>query len=230
MAGLFLKLGNIPIDLEYKRIKTLRMTVYPPEGRVRVSVPLGVGAESIRDFILSKQKWIERQREKFRRAGGSLRLEPGDSVPVWGEAFTLELAVGRYRPRIELGPGRMKMYLKPGTSGEKRLALLDTWYRLRLKETAPGIIAKWAPLLGVKAPELFVRKMKTHWGSCSYTKGTIRLNSLLARKNPLCLEYVIVHELIHFKEPSHNRNFYRLLSRAIPNWKEIRKSMNAGEL
>jgi predicted metal-dependent hydrolase len=122
------------------------------------------------------------------------------------------------------------MYIKPGTPGEKRLVLLDTWYRRQLRETAPGIIAKWASLLKVKTPGLFIRKMKTHWGSCSYTRGTIRLNSQLVQKDPRCLEYVIVHELIHFKEPGHNRNFYRLLGQAIPDWKEIRKRMNSGEL
>jgi predicted metal-dependent hydrolase len=231
MAGLLFKLGNIPIAVEYKQVKTLRMTIYPSEGQVRISAPLSAGPESIQNFILSKQKWIETHREKFRRVGGFSRLESGDSVPVWGEIFLLEAAIGRYRPRIELSPpGHMKMYIKPETSGEKRLALLDAWYRRRLRETAPGIIAKWAARLGVKTPGLFIRKMKTHWGSCSYTKGTIRLNSQLVQKNPLCLEYVIVHELIHFKESSHNRNFYRLLGQAIPDWKEIRKKMNSGEL
>jgi predicted metal-dependent hydrolase len=230
MAGLFFKLGSIPIEVEYKQVKNLRITVYPPEGQVRVSAPLGAGPEAVRDFILSKQKWIETHRDKFRRPRGSFRLESGDRVPVWGEGLLLELAAGPYRPRIEISPGCMKMYLKPGSSGEKRLALLDTWYRRRLRETAPGIIAAWASRLRVKAPGLFIRKMKTHWGSCSYTRGTIRLNSLLVQKDPRCLEYVIVHELIHFKEPSHNRNFYQLLGQALPGWKEIRKKMNSGEL
>jgi predicted metal-dependent hydrolase len=229
MAGQIFRLGNIPIEVEYKRIKTLRMTVYP-EGQVRVSAPLSAGPEAVRDFIFSKQKWLETHRDKFRRVRGASRLEGGGTVLVWGKALPLELAVGPYRPRIELSSGGIKFYIKPGTPGEKRLALLDTWYRRRLKETAPGIIAQWAPLLGVKTPGLFVRKMKTHWGSCSYTRGTIRLNSRLVQKNPLCLEYVIVHELIHFREPSHNRNFYRLLGQAIPDWKEIRKKMNSGEL
>jgi hypothetical protein len=72
--------------------------------------------------------------------------------------------------------------------------------------------------------------MKTHWGSCNYQKRTLRLNSELVKRSPECLDYVIVHEMLHIIEKGHNRNFYQLLNQFIPEWKKIRIKMNTGEM
>jgi predicted metal-dependent hydrolase len=209
----------------------MRMTVYPPDGRVCIVAPLGTDPELIRNFAAAKLSWIQKHRERFRvRSRISESFKNHGVVYIWGKAHALKIIEKKGNAKITVENGQMMMYVRPGLTSEERQQILDRWYRRRLRETAPEIIAKWASRLGVKPPGLFIRKMKTHWGSCSYTRGTIRLNSQLVTKDPLCLEYVIVHELIHFKEPSHNRNFYRLLGQAIPDWKEIRKKMNSGEL
>jgi predicted metal-dependent hydrolase len=124
----------------------------------------------------------------------------------------------------------MRLEVRPGSDRDKRRELLDAWRRRILRETAPALIEKWAAHIGVRPGGLYIRKMKSHWGSCNYQRRTIRLNSELVKKDPLCLEYVIVHELIHLIEPSHNRNFYRLLNQYMPAWKDIRRGMNAGDL
>jgi predicted metal-dependent hydrolase len=227
----FLNLGEISIEVEYRQIKKLRITVYPPDGRVKIAAPLHTSPEYIRDFALSKRAWVEKHRTRFsRRAGYNGDLEKGGKVWVWGKTLELELVEKRGGPRISIDEDRFIMRLRPGTDREKRQGLLDQWYRNSLKESAPLLIKKWEPLLGVSVKALFVRKMKSHWGSCNQGRQTLRLNSELAKKDPRCLDYVILHEMIHIIEAGHNHNFYRILNRCMPDWKSIRKQMNRGDL
>ncbi|MDR2186179.1 MAG: M48 family metallopeptidase [Treponema sp.] len=223
-------LGGVAIEVEYKQVKRLRMIVYPSDGRVRISAPVSAGPGIVRDFALSKLQWIEKHRTKFRsraRTGST-----GDDAVqyVWGEALPLEIIRRQGYRKIALSDGRIKMYIPPDCSAAKKQELLDKWYRRLLDETAPERIRKRALAIGVEVKGFYTRKMKSHWGSCNCSKKTIRLNTELAKRNPECLEYVIVHELIHMIEASHNRNFYRLMNAFMPGWREIRKKMNSGEL
>ena len=230
------ELAAIPIEVEYRKLKTLRLTVYPPDGRVRVAAPQGTTVEFIKNFAASKITWIKNQRKKFiknsagiiSRTAGTLRNH--STVYVWGTAHELELIERRGNPKIIVEDGCMKMYVRPDSTKAKKLELLDKWYRRIMKETAPGIINKWEAVLGIEVKKLYIRKMKSHWGSCNYVKQTLRLNSELVKRNPVYLEYVIVHEMLHIIEKGHNRNFYRLLRKYIPEWKAIRKKMNTGEI
>jgi predicted metal-dependent hydrolase len=229
--GELLLIEGLRIEVEYKRVKNLRVTVYPPDGRVQVSAPLRADTGFIRNFVLSKKQWIEKHQLKFRgRPGTRTLLRNGETHVVWGVPYTLEIIERIGHPKILLNDGLMKMYIRPGSIKAKKQELLDKWHRRLVSETAPGLIEKWEQVIGVKVTKCFYRKMKSHWGSCNYTKRTIRLNTELAKKPPECLEYVIVHEMVHMIEPSHNRNFYRLLNQFFPAWKDIRKGMNNGEL
>jgi predicted metal-dependent hydrolase len=120
----------------------------------------------------------------------------------------------------------MCLTVRPGTDDNKREAIVEGWYREQLKEAAPLIIAKWEPLLGVKVERFFVQRMKTRWGSCSHDTGAIRLNTELAKKPPVCLEYIIVHEMAHLLEPTHNRRFIGLMDRFVPQWQHYRDELN----
>ena len=224
-------LAEIPFEVEYKNVKSLRLTVYPPDGRVRISAPFGMAHEYIGKFAASKIEWIGKHREKYlnhSRINGNLKNHA--TVYVWGKSHELVLVERRGNPKIVIEGGCMKMYVRPDSTKAKREAFLDKWYRDILKETAPGIIKKWEARTGIEVKKLYVRKMKSHWGSCNCEKKTLRLNSELVKRNPECLEYVIVHEMLHIIEKGHNRTFYRLLGQYIPAWKEIRKKMNKGEI
>jgi len=225
------ELTGISFDVEYRNVKTLRLTVYPPDGRVRISAPPGVAPEFIRKFAVSKIAWIEKHRERFLNHSkliGSLRNH--SAVYLWGKAYELELIERRGNPKIVIGNDHLMMYVRPGSPKAKNQEFLDRWYRRTLKDAASVLIQKWEALIGVKVNKLYVRKMKSHWGSCNYERQTLRLNSELAKRSPECLEYVVVHEMLHIIESGHNRNFYRLLGKYIPEWKMIRKKMNRGEL
>jgi predicted metal-dependent hydrolase len=223
--------GNIPVTVEYKNVKTLRMTVYPPEGEVRISAPKNATWEFIHAFAVSKVPWIEKHREKFRRnARAKNRFQDHEIYYVWGSAYKLELVERRGYPKFVLEEKNLRLSIRPGASNEEKQRALDTWYRRLLQDAVPRFIQKWEPFIGVTVKNVFLRKMKSHWGSCNCQNQTIRLNTELAKKPPECLEYVIVHEMIHIIEPSHNRNFYELMNKYLPAWKLIRKKMNAGEV
>jgi predicted metal-dependent hydrolase len=225
-----LVLDGIVIEVEYKRVKNLRMTVYPPDGRVRISAPASAGPEAVRGFALAKLPWIEKHRARFRKAAAASGADGGGLLPVWGRPLPLEIIQRRGYRKIAAEDGRIKLYVPPDCCAAKRQEALDMWYRRLLDAAAPELIRKWASAIGVEVKGFYTRKMKSHWGSCNCHKKTIRLNTELAKRNPECLEYVIVHELVHLIEASHNRNFYRLMNAFMPGWKEIRKKMNTGEL
>jgi predicted metal-dependent hydrolase len=223
-------LDGIAIEVAYKQVKHLRVTVYSPDGRVRISAPANAGSGAVRDFALSKLPWIEKCRARFRSRVRANSTGDDTVQYVWGEALPLELIRRRGCRKIAVKNKRISMYIPPDCSAAKKQELLDKWYRRLLDEAAPELIRKWASAIGVEVKGFYTRKMKSHWGSCNYSKKTIRLNTELAKRSPECLEYVIVHELIHMIETSHNRNFYRLMNAFMPGWKEIRKKMNSGEL
>jgi predicted metal-dependent hydrolase len=230
MTKLF-KLGDIPITVEYKSIKKLRMTIYPPDGKVSISAPMKTSLDYIYDFAVSKMGWIEKHREQFRRnVRAKNHFQHGEYHYVWGLPYKLEIIERRGHPKIALTENKIQLSARPGLSQEQKQKLLDTWYRNLLRDAVPMVIQKWEPRIRVTLKGVFFRKMKSHWGSCNYQKQTIRLNTELAKKPPECLEYVIVHEMIHIIEPSHNRTFYRLMNTYLPSWKTIRKKMNAGEV
>jgi len=230
---MYLKHGQtaIPVEVEFRNVKTMRLTVYPPDGRVRIVSPTGINREDIRKFAASKFAWIQKQREKFlNRSKLTAPLKNHSTLFVWGEPWKLEIIERRGNPKIVFEDGKMKMYVRPDSTKEKIQEFLDKWYSRILKDLSIPLIEEWEKRTGVKVKKLFVRKMKTHWGSCNSTRQTLRLNSELAKRNRECLEYVIVHEMLHIIEKSHNRKFYSLLNRYLPEWKIIRKKMNTGEL
>jgi predicted metal-dependent hydrolase len=230
------QLASISFEVEFRKVKTLRLTVYPPDGRVKITAPIGTAPENIKRFAASKIKWVEEHRKKFREHSANLKpaaagtLRNHSTVYVWGRPYTLELIERSGNAKITIDGDCMKFYVRPGSTKAKKQEVLDRWYRRILKETAPDIIKKWEPRIGVEVEKLYVRKMKSHWGSCNCQKRTLRLNSELVKRSPECLDYVIVHEMLHIIEKGHNPNFYRLLNRLIPEWKEIRNKMNSGNL
>ena len=114
----------------------------------------------------------------------------------------------------------------PGTTDEKKQAVVEQWYREQVKKAVPPLIAKWEPVIGVKVERFFVQRMKTKWGSCNPGTATIRLNTDLAKKPRECLEYIVVHEMVHLLEPTHNARFVALMDRFMPQWRFYREQLN----
>ncbi len=223
-----LELGDITVDVVFKDIKNVHLSVHPPTGRVRVSAPKRTSTETLRLFAISKLGWIKLQQQKLRAQERETPREyvERESHYVWGKRYLLSVAARDEPPSIELKHSGMILRVRPGTDEHRRQVLVEEWYREQLKEAAPPLIARWEPLLGVRVERFFVRRMKTKWGSCNHKARTIRLNTELAKKPAECLEYIVVHELVHLLEPTHNPRFVALMDRFMPKWQFHRQVLN----
>jgi hypothetical protein len=218
-------LGEIAVDVVHKQIKNIHLSVYPPTGRVRISAPSRMSLDTIRVFAVSKLGWIKQQQRKLREQERETPREYLDreSHYVWGKRYLLEVIEKDASPAVELKHSKMFLQIRPATNDGKKQAVLDQWNRNQIKVEIPPLIAKWEPLMGVKVQKVFVQRMKTKWGSCNPASASIRLNTDLAKKPRECLEYIVVHEMVHLLEPTHNSRFVALIEQFIPKWQFYRK-------
>lgn len=223
-----LQLGGISVDVVFKDIKNVHLSVYPPTGRVRISAPSRMSLDTIRVFAISKLAWIKQQQRKLQAQERETPREYLDreSHYVWGKRYLLKIIEQDATATVELKHSKMLLRVRPGSGEEKKEAVLEEWYREQLKVAIPSLIAKWQPLMGVKVKRFFVQRMKTKWGSCNSGFGSIRLNTELAKKPRECLEYIVVHEMAHLLEPTHNSRFISLMDKFIPKWKFYRDELN----
>jgi predicted metal-dependent hydrolase len=223
-----IQLGEIAVDVVRKDIKNVHLSVLPPLGRVRIAAPRRISVNTLRVFAIAKLPWIRRQRRKFAEQEREAAREYLDreSHYVWGKRYLLKVIEADQTPSVELSPSRLILRVRPGACIAKRQVLLEEWYREELREAAPRLIKKWERLMGVRVERFFVQRMKTKWGSCNCGAGSIRLNTDLARKPRECLEYIIVHEMAHLIEPTHNDKFIALMDRVMPKWESHRDALN----
>jgi predicted metal-dependent hydrolase len=223
-----IELGDIAVDVVQKDIKNIHLSVYPPTGKVRISAPLRMDLDTIRVFAITKLGWIKSQQQKLREQERETPREYLDreSHYVWGKRYLLKIEEKDAAPEVELKHNKMILRIRPATSHETKQAILEAWYRENLKQAVPDLISKWEPLIGVKVERFFVQRMKTKWGSCSLGARSIRLNTDLARKPPECLEYIVVHEMTHLLEPTHNARFISLMDQFMPKWRFYKEELN----
>jgi predicted metal-dependent hydrolase len=221
-------LGDMRIEVLRKDIRNLHLSVLPPHGRVRVAAPRQMNLDTIRVFVISKLDWIRRQQRKMDAQEREAPREYLDreSHYVWGRRYLLKRIEENATPSIELRHSRLVLQLRPGTDEARSREILEAWYREQIRAALPDLIAKWEAVIRVKVGRVFVQRMKTRWGSCNPATGSIRLNTDLARKPRECLEYILVHEMAHLIEPTHNARFVALMDVLLPAWQNLRKSLN----
>lgn len=228
-----LVVSGIPVEVVRKEIKNLHLAVYPPNGHVRVAVPLRIDDEAVRLAVITRLGWIRRRQAEFARQERQSRREmvSGESHYVWGRRYRLHVIETSGRQTISIAHQRMlELRVQPGTGQQKRCILLHRWYRRQLRAAIPPLIAKWEPILGVTVNDWRIRAMKLRWGSCKVATGRIWLNLELAKKPPQCLEYILVHEMIHLLERLHTDRFRALMDRHLPNWESLRAELNRAPL
>lgn len=221
-------LGGIPAQVLRKRIKHVHLSVYPPAGRVRISAPESMALDTIRVFAISRLSWIRGQQHKIQ---AQERESPRDYIDreshyLWGQRYLLKVREHNAPPSVDRQHKRLMLSVRPGTSLQRREALLDAWYRHQLREAVAPLLHKWEAIMNVQSSRLYVQRMKTRWGSCNPATGAIRLNTDLAKKPPECLEYIVVHELAHLIEPSHNARFVSVMDLFLPQWQLYRDELN----
>ena len=224
---------GIPVTVVRKEIKNLHLSVYPPDGRVRISAPLRLDDEAIRLAVVSRLAWIRRKRAEFERQDRQSRRDfvSGESHYFEGRRYRLDVVESHAPVGIDLRNNSwMEMRVRPSTRRDRREAILYQWYRAQLRERIPGMVTKWEPRIGVAVADWRIRRMKTRWGTCNAKAGRIWLNSELAKKPVACLEYVVVHEMVHLIERKHNDRFRSILDRVMPRWRMHLEELNRAYL
>lgn len=231
-ASAYLTVSGIDIDVVYKDIKNLHISVYPPRGRVRVAAPERTDEDTIRLAVVQRLPWIRRQREQFQKANRQTKreMESGETHYVWGQRYRLDISRTSGNHEVQIKGNTLWVIAPADADADARRATLDRWYRRQIKAALPAVLEKWQPIVGAEADRVVIRRMKTKWGTCVTHSRTIWINPELAKKNPRCLEYIVVHELTHLHERSHSERFVALMDKYLPDWRARRDELNAAPL
>lgn len=202
--------------------------VLPPDGKVVITVPKTVNDDIIRMFVISKINWIKNQKEKFENQSRQTKRQyiTGESYYLWGRRYRLDVQYVKSRNNIILVGEKIILEIKKESTIEQRAKVLNEWYRQQLKEKIPIVLKKCENIVGIKASDCRIKNMKTKWGTCNIEKGRIWINLQLVKKIPRCLEYVIIHELVHLLERHHNERFYRFMDLYYPDWRVTKDILN----
>jgi len=221
-------LGNIKVDVVQKDIKNIHLSVYPPTGRVKISAPLRMELETIRMFAISKLGWIKKQQEKFRKQQRESEREliTRESHYFLGKRYLLKVIEAEAVPLVNIKHDKLILQVRAGTSTKQKQVILQEWYRQQMKELVPKYISIWEEKMKVKVQEFGIKKMKTKWGTCNREAKRIWLNLNLAKKPPECIEYIVVHEMVHLLERTHNAKFIAYMNKFLPQWKHIKEELN----
>ncbi len=223
-----MEVNGIAVDVTFKRIKNIYVKVVPPSGTVRISAPQRMSMKAVGAFVEAKSDWIRRHQARMAACGHQVfvQFEDAEIHHVWGQPCRLCLVEKDHAPCVKLDQSRLVLQVRPKNDRDSRQKVVETWRRDQVRKAVLPLIAKWEPIMGVTVSRLSVRRMKTRWGSCSPLKRSIRLNTSLSAKPSDLLEYVVVHELVHLLEPSHNGRFAALMDCFLPRWRDLRKELN----
>ena len=228
-----IKVSGLVVDIVRKDIKNLHLGVYPPIGRVRVAAPLRVSDEAVRLAVISRLPWIKKQKTKFTNQARQTVREyvSGESHYFQGRRYRLNVIYQSGLPRVVVrNKSTIDLHVRDGSETVQRERVLLTWYRQELKQFIPALIAQWEPIIGVQVAEWQVKQMKTKWGTCNIEAKRIWLNLELAKKSKQCLEYIVVHEMMHLLERHHNDHFIELMNKFMPQWRMYREELNGSAL
>ena len=224
-----LRINDIEVEIHKKNIKNLHLSVLPPQGRVRVSAPNNMNDEAIRVFIITKIGWIKRQQEKYKNQPRQCERAyvSGESVYFCGKRYRLDVIHSNVCNDVRISGDKLIFQVREASTTEQRANVLNAWYRENIKKEIPKLLEKWQKVIGVTADSWGVKNMKTRWGTCNVKDKRIWINLQLAKKYPECLEYVIVHELVHLLEKNHNKMFIGYMDEFLPYWRTTKDELNA---
>ncbi|MEK7482798.1 MAG: SprT family zinc-dependent metalloprotease [Planctomycetota bacterium] len=220
---------NIAIDIVRKDIKNLHLAVYPPIGRVRIATPLKIDDETVRLFAVSKLTWIKKQKMKFEEQERQTEREfiSGESHYFKGIRYLLNVIHQKSSSQVKIRNKKyIDLYVRKDTNLDRRQRVITEWYRKQLKKQILPLIEKWQKRTGIKVRDWRVKQMKTKWGTCNKEAGRIWLNLELVKKPEHCLEYIIVHEMVHLLERHHNDKFTAYMNKFMPQWPSYKEELN----
>lgn len=221
---------DVDVEIYRKDIKNIHLRVYPPEGFVRATVPFEMDRDAIRLFLVKKLSWIRKQQQEFRKVERqpSRDFLKRESHYFLGQRYLLDVIEGMDKQQVILKNIKtLELHIRPDASPIKAQEIMDAFYREELKSIVSGLIEKWKPILKVNVSEWQVKKMRTRWGTCNPEKNRILINLEMAKKPPRCIEYIVIHEMVHLLERTHNDYFIELMDSFLPNWSALRHELNS---
>lgn len=227
-----MEVGALKVEVVRKDIKNIHLSVYPPNGSVRLASPREVKDETIRLFVVSKIGWIRRQQRRFQKQEreGVKEYLQRESHYFLGKRYLLKIIEKDHAPAISVSSRVLTMAVRPGTTVEKRQQILEQWYRGQLREVLAPLVEKWKKKIHVDIDSWTIRKMRTKWGTCNTDSKRISFNLELAKKPVECIEFIVVHELVHLLERRHSPRFQSLVEKYLPDWKKRKRYLNSVEI
>ncbi len=219
-----IQLDELTVVVQYKPIKSLRLSVHRTTREVRLSVPLRIAMADIRQFIGEHRDWI-RQHQTV-PCPAPLYYATGETHYFQGRGYRLTVLEQMGEQGVRRDEGSLTLCVRPHSDAAQRAAVLSAWYRAQLQTQLPALIAHWQVIIGVQVTEWRIKKMQTKWGTCNTRVGRIWLNLELVKYRVICLEYVLVHEMVHLLEPSHNARFKALMDQFMPSWRTHKQQLN----
>lgn len=225
----YLQLGSVEALVVRKAVKNLHLSILPPNGTVRVTAPEGMRDDVIRTLLALRLPWIKKKQTEFSGQERQVKRKyvSGESHYFFGKRYRLEVVEKNDIPKVSLkGKTKIVLQIRPKSSVLKCEEIMAQWYRKELFPIAETMILKWEKKLEVRTSLWQIKRMKTRWGTCNHEAKRILINLELAKKPLYCIEYVIVHELLHIKEKKHSEIFFNLLQKHLPKWKGLKEELN----
>jgi predicted metal-dependent hydrolase len=206
----------------------VHLSVYPPDGRVKIAAPYRMDLDTIRIFAISKLAWIRKMQVKILSQDRETPREyrNRESHYFLGKRYLLKVKEKEARPTVTLKYDKIQLQVRPETDAVQKQTILQEWYRAELKKLLPNMIARWEKKMDLQVAEFGIRRMKTKWGTCNPGAKRIWINLELAKKPLGCLEYIVVHEMVHLLERSHNQRFVAYMDSFLPQWRELKEELN----
>lgn len=221
-------IDGLCVTIVRKSIKNMHLRVLSPDGKIQITAPNRLSVSQIDRFVREKRGWIETQQQRLseRPAATNPAFADGQTVYLWGGSYTLRLEeASRGRSALQRGQ-EIVLSIRPEDDAAQRESLLNGFYREALSNQIAARLPLWEARTGLHPSAWQIKNMKTRWGTCNTATRKIWLNLQLAKQPPVCLDYVIAHELTHLRYPGHGQDFKTFLTRAMPNWPEVRKTLN----
>ena len=224
---MIIELDDLSIEMVRKPIKNMYLRVNTSTGLVKVSAPLKMSLKTIKSQLETKRSWIHsaRARALDRVVASSIHMEHGETHFFMGKPYTLVVQPNAHLMGVVIDGDFLHGFLTVHTPDERKKRL-HAWYKQQMQALIPDLIQKWEPIIGVSVHAWGIKSMKTRWGSCNVVAHRIWLNLNLIQKPLVCLEYVLVHEMVHLLEANHSRRFYALMDRFLPQWPAYQKQLN----
>lgn len=217
-----LELEDITIHITQKRMRNLLIKICSPDATVKISAPFRISQKDIKNFAISKIDWIKKHQLKIRsqKRIPEPKFISGEEHNFFEKTYKLNVIEQQKKPSALINSDKIILYIKKDFTLAQKRKILDDFYRKNLKEIIPNYIKKWEEKMNLRVAKFGIKKMKTRWGTCNIRDKKIWISLELAKKPLACLEYIIVHEMVHLLERKHNKKFFSHMDKFLPNWKE----------